>query len=533
LSATPRAAVAATILVAVACWAVAAGDGSAAAIAGPRHAPRVVHTPARGAIHSPAGGAVHAPAPRVNHIPVPSGRPTAAARGHHPPIPGPAAGPAPAAKGVAEVVVQTMDSCKSGIDGGVYELSGPGGTFTAGAAAPSVPSSVVGLTTCPLQQGNCAAAAKGCVIFRSIPAGDYRLKPTSAPGPNATNTAGYAPCEGGSACVWEAADVTVNPDGSVLAKVSNMFPNGRQLSWPSDPSHPVYLATTADPIVFHDFGLAKPGTAGDLQCDSDADADDWSTGTPSSVCQYPEAAEATVCPGSPAPHFPWMCANDPNPVQHLVSSLPGTPAATFIGNLYRDVLGRPTAPSMAEVSFWTAQMNGGMPRSQIAGALARSDEAHGLLGNAVYGVLLGRPADPAGLASWVRQLHGGASIEDVAAAVAGSAEYYAGHGRGTDAGFVTALYRDVLQRTPLAAEVNGWLASGPIGDRTGVARAFVLSHEYHGYLVRACYQRYLARPADAAGLAFWTAQLDQNADADAVIAALTSTDEYYARTRHF
>jgi Domain of unknown function (DUF4214) len=440
--------------------------------------------------------------------------------------------------GSFDVVVQTMDSCKTGLSGAAYRLSGPGGTFSVGAQGAPSPASVGTSPTCPLQQGNCSSASQSCLVFASVPAGDYRLTETATPGPDSSNPAGYAPCEGGSACQWEAADVTVNTDGSVLGRVSNMYPNGSLVTWPSGS---LYRGTAADPIVFHDFGMAKPGTPGDKPCDGNGDASDWSTGTPSSEC-HPTAAALAACPNSPAPHFPWSCLTDPNAVQHLgsgpVVTSPQTTQTsqasftTFVGNLYHDVLGRRTAPSASETGYWTGLLAGGTSRAQVAADLVGSDEAHGDLVDADYQLLLGRAADPGGRAYWTSQLDNGAYNETVEAVIAGGSEFHAKHG-GTDAGFVTALYTDLLHRTPQPSEVNAWLAGGPITNRTAVARAFAFGHEDHGDLVAGWYQRYLGRKGDPGGLAYWTAYLDQGNRDDAAVVNLTASNEYFGDASRF
>jgi hypothetical protein len=194
--------------------------------------------------------------------------------------------------------VQTMDSCKQALGGATYVLSGAGVSATATTPAGG-PGSVGPATGCPLEQGSCGAQGHGCVSF-AIPApGTYTLRPTTTPPANATNPEGYAPCEGGSACRSEVATVTVGAGGSVRATVTNVYPDGTTVTWPSTGA---YAASTRDPIVFHDFGLAAPGSASNSQCDGDSDADDHLTGTPSSRCAFPEALEGSACQP-----FPWSC----------------------------------------------------------------------------------------------------------------------------------------------------------------------------------------------------------------------------------
>jgi hypothetical protein len=212
---------------------------------------------------------------------------------------GPAAASAhrPGGSGGGGVWIQTMDSCKQALGGAAYVVGGSGVSITVTDASTGAGS--VGISAgCPLQQGNCAAG-RGCASFAAPGPGTYTIRQTATPPGNATNPEGYAPCEGGSACRSEAATLTVGSGGGVSATVTAVYPDGTTVTWPSTGS---YAGTPSDPIVFHDFGLAAPGSAHNAQCDGDGDADDHLTGTPSSHCAYPEAQEASACQP-----FPWSC----------------------------------------------------------------------------------------------------------------------------------------------------------------------------------------------------------------------------------
>jgi hypothetical protein len=191
-----------------------------------------------------------------------------------------------------------MDSCKQALGGAAYVVSGSGASITV--TTPSGPGgSVAAAAGCPLQQGNCTGAAHGCVSFTAPAPGTYTIRTTVTPPPNATNPEGYAPCEGGSACRSEEATLTVGSGGSVSATVAAVYPDGSTVTWPSTGS---YSGSASNPIVFHDFGLAAPGSAHNAQCDGDGDADDHLTGSPSGHCAYPEAQETSACQP-----FPWSC----------------------------------------------------------------------------------------------------------------------------------------------------------------------------------------------------------------------------------
>jgi hypothetical protein len=231
---------------------------------------------------------------------------------------GPAAASAhrPGGSGGGGVWIQTMDSCKQALGGAAYTVSGGGVSISV--SDPSTGAGTVGPSVgCPLQQGSCTGTNRGCASFAAPGTGTYAIRQTATPPGNATNPEGYAPCEGGSACRSEQATLTVGSGGGLSAIVTAVYPDGTTATWPSTGS---YSGTPSDPIVFHDFGLAAPGSAHNAQCDGDGDADDHLTGTPSSHCAYPESQEGSACQP-----FPWSCqtgagtpAGSP-PVQRPVS----------------------------------------------------------------------------------------------------------------------------------------------------------------------------------------------------------------------
>jgi hypothetical protein len=511
----------------------------------------------------------------------------------------------------ATISVQTMDSCHQIKGGAAYALSGGGVSMSATTPAGSGTGSGSG---CPVPTGSCSAGP--CATFSGVPDGTYRIVTTKTPPANASNPEGYAPCEGGSACRSQVADLTVS-GGSVSATVTNVYPNNSVTTF-----H--FSGTSGDPIVFHDFGLAAPGSGGNQQCDGDSDADDHSTGSPSGACGFsPESAEATACQP-----FPWSCtltgggALPPPPapatrrlsltMPATVSAFAATPVtvtamngtaadptfrgtvtlsspsdrlaelpaaytftatdagvhsfsvvfrhpgaqtlaassgkgklgggagtlsaavanddASFVQDLYHDILGRLGGDS--EIGFWAGQLSHGWSREGVAAFFSTSPEVHGRNVDAAYQLLLGHAADKAGRDFWVSQLGNGAYDEALLGMLAATPTYYNGHGKGTDRGFLTALYQDLLGRTPQAAELNGWMGGGAIADRTGVANAFAFSHEHHLQLVAATtgwYQQYLGRPADGDGAQFWATMLDKGTHDEVGVATFTSGGEYYAK----
>jgi uncharacterized delta-60 repeat protein len=224
-----------------------------------------------------------------------------------------------------------------------------------------------------------------------------------------------------------------------------------------------------------------------------------------------------------------------------------TPNQAFIMQAYLDLLGRAVDP--AGLASWTAFLNAGGTTQQVAMAIENSQEYRQLVVQQLYSQYLHRAADPSGLANYTAFLAAGGTNEQIAAALLGSAEYFQTRGGGTNSGFLSALYQDVLGRPIDAsgqATFTQFLASG--GTPTQAAAVLLGSTEYDQNLVQGFYQHFLHRPADAAGLNAFVSKLQaaptfqqpivvsdptsiiNNALTDeAVIAIFVGSQEYFAR----
>ena len=148
-----------------------------------------------------------------------------------------------------------------------------------------------------------------------------------------------------------------------------------------------------------------------------------------------------------------------------------------------------------------------------------------------YERYLGRPADSGGFATFLTFFAEGADAEQVQAAILGSPEF-ANRSGGSESGFVSALYQDLLHRTvdPSGlATFTGQLATGTA--RSTVAEELLTSAEYRSDLINSYYEAYLGRPADSGGLATFLGQFAQGVTDDAVQADLLSSEEFYAEAQ--
>ncbi len=167
--------------------------------------------------------------------------------------------------------------------------------------------------------------------------------------------------------------------------------------------------------------------------------------------------------------------------------------AEFVEDLYGAFLGR--GGGEAERGFWTAALEGGVSRAEVAAGIAGSAEAgshmqaattgvfvadvEGIFARSLYHCALGREAEASGLRHWSNLLEQGTDLRLLGAEFEKAAEFAARHGTGTDEAFVEALYRDGTGRQADAAGLSHWvglLDSGQMG-RGEVALHFSMTAE--------------------------------------------------------
>jgi hypothetical protein len=181
--------------------------------------------------------------------------------------------------------------------------------------------------------------------------------------------------------------------------------------------------------------------------------------------------------------------------------LPGAPVQNFIVNLYQDVLHR--VPAAAEVNGWvqgignkTMDVN---MRTQIATAFLNSTESFVDQIQADYMRFLHRAGDANGVAGWAAAMAHGLPELDLEMDFVASAEYSAMHP--TNADFVSAVFHDVLGRTPTADNLTFFTNELQKSSRAQMAEQAILSTENIDNIITATVQKYLGRTPTAAELA--------------------------------
>lgn len=199
----------------------------------------------------------------------------------------------------------------------------------------------------------------------------------------------------------------------------------------------------------------------------------------------------------------------------------------FVAGVYQSVLHR--AASANDLNYWAAQSGAGVSNATIALTVLNSAEAKSHLVANTYQQYLGRSPSPTDMNFWVRALTSGLSDRQFVSLVVSSNEYYAKNG-GTDPGYITGLYRDLLQRPasspPSQQDIGYWVTimaasqRGAVQARADVAIGFQGSPEYEALLINGWYQSFFGRAPSNAELNAALLQFNAGATEEQVAAQI-------------
>jgi hypothetical protein len=203
-------------------------------------------------------------------------------------------------------------------------------------------------------------------------------------------------------------------------------------------------------------------------------------------------------------------------------------SARQVDRVFRDLLNRPVDP--AALAYYLPLIESASGSRALAAGVLDSDEYAHVLIRGWYDQFLGRaPTDPEA-ASLVDALRSGARDEALLATLLGSMEYFSGPGRGTNSGFLEAVYQDLLGRPiddAARAQFNSLLIFS--GTRAQVVSIITGSREYRGRLVSGYFSQFLDRDPAADELTWWIDSIQRGARFEDVIESIVGSDEYSER----
>jgi cyclophilin family peptidyl-prolyl cis-trans isomerase len=215
----------------------------------------------------------------------------------------------------------------------------------------------------------------------------------------------------------------------------------------------------------------------------------------------------------------------PLPVAMNTSAPPSGANAAYIDDLYFTLLGHHA--DSAGLTYWEQQMTGGTTRSNVAKAIWDSPEHRGLQVDQYYHTFLGRNSDPLGRTFWVNSFQTWDTEKIMPLAFVTSAEYSSLHS--TNAGFVSALYQDLLLRPASSSEMTFWenaLSNGQ--SRLDVAKTFVGGQELTARIVDSLYPVFLHRAADSTTQSVATSIQQGNMSVESAAVSVLASDEFFA-----
>jgi uncharacterized delta-60 repeat protein len=201
-------------------------------------------------------------------------------------------------------------------------------------------------------------------------------------------------------------------------------------------------------------------------------------------------------------------------------------SAAFLNRAYLDLVGATVDSGSAH--SWSVAFAAGVPRATFIQEVTQGAAYGSYTVQDLYQDILGRTPSPAEINGWIPTYTADPyAVEDISAALLGSTEFF-NDSYQTNAGFLSALYVDVLGRSIDTGGLASWsqLLAGGV-SRQQVALDLLRSPEADAHWVNWAYTNYLHRTADSGGETNFVNALQQGAPYLSVISDLMGSDEYF------
>jgi hypothetical protein len=199
---------------------------------------------------------------------------------------------------------------------------------------------------------------------------------------------------------------------------------------------------------------------------------------------------------------------------------------SFVYRLYQDLLGRRVDPR--SLARWDRLLNRGWARRRVVAALQATPEYRRQVVARLSQRMFKESLPLAVQQPWLRYLADGSDQRSLEARLLASQRYFMRRGGGTNAGFVAALYADLLGQVAsprVAARLVAALRRGM--PRLKVALIVLNSRAANRLVVQQLYLQYLHRPGTEGELLVWVRALQRGATVEQVIQGILASKSYY------
>lgn len=197
----------------------------------------------------------------------------------------------------------------------------------------------------------------------------------------------------------------------------------------------------------------------------------------------------------------------------------------YVKGVYRVLLGRPA--ESAGLNYWAGFLNAGGSMPYFVNSIVTGTEYTVRTVRADYLLVLQRAGEQSGVAWWADQLATSRRNDLILANLAGSDEYFQARSSGDVPTFVSNLYIDLLGRSIDGGGLTYWsgLVSAGTLSRSGYALGLADSPEYAQRLVNTAYNLVLGRDAEPTGRQYWADRYVQTQDILQLVISLATSAE--------